>query len=179
MPSLIINPTVNPAAGGFGISTALQLDKTTVNPGQTLNATVTYKNSTSSPVTINASVITSRPPWGTNPGGPYMDLSPTAGVTTVQPGATVQLSASRAFTTSDPTGTWYAYATYQDSVLVWHDGPSVNFTVSTAAPTNQAPVVNAGPDQTITLPSSATLNGRDTDYRLPAGSTLTTTWSKA
>jgi len=169
---------VDPTTGAFGISTALQLDKTTVNPGQTLNATVTYKNSTSSAVTINAIVITSRPPWGTNPGGPYMDLSPTAGVTTVQPGATVQLSASRAFTTSDPTGTWYAYATYQDSVLVWHDGPSVNFTVSTAAPTNQAPVVNAGPDQTITLPSSATLNGTATDDRLPAGSTLTTTWSK-
>src|SRR5213076_1741127 len=166
-----------PATGRFDVSTALQLDKTTVKPGQTLNATVTYKNSSGSAVTVNDIIIASRPPGGTNSGGPYDDLSPVAGVTTVQPGATVTLSASRTFTTSDPTGTWYAYATYQDSSLGWHDGPNVNFTVSSAAPTNLAPVVNAGLDQTITLPSSATLNGTATDDGLPAG-TLTTTWSK-
>ena len=126
---------VNPAPGGgtsnvvdftvantsttgiFGISTALQLDKTTVNLGQTLNATVTYKNATSSAVTINTIIIASRRPGGTNSLGPYDDLSPVAGVTTVQPGATVTLSASRTFTTSDPTGNWYSYATYQDSAL--------------------------------------------------------------
>src|SRR5207247_3839697 len=45
-------------------------------------------------------------------------------------------------------------------------------------PTNRAPVVNAGPDQTITLPSSANLSGTATDDALPIGSTLTTTWSK-
>src|SRR5439155_1110055 len=43
---------------------------------------------------------------------------------------------------------------------------------------NQAPVVNAGSDQTITLPASASLNGTASDDGLPAGSTLTTTWSK-
>ena len=118
--------------GGLGVSTALHLDKTSVNPGQTLNATVTYKNSSSSAMTINAIVIAGRPPGGANSGGPYADLSPTAGVTTVNPGATVTLSASRALTTSDPTGTWYAYATYQDASLVWHDGPNVYFTVAAA-----------------------------------------------
>src|SRR5207249_165968 len=43
---------------------------------------------------------------------------------------------------------------------------------------NQPPTVNAGAAQTITLPSSATLNGTAADDGLPAGSTLTTTWSK-
>lgn len=40
---------------------------------------------------------------------------------------------------------------------------------------NQPPVVNAGPAQTITLPSSATLTGVATDDGLP-NNTLTTTW---
>src|SRR5439155_1058477 len=45
--------------------------------------------------------------------------------------------------------------------------------------TNQAPVVDAGPDQTITLPSSANLNGTVTDDGLPnPPGTVTTTWSE-
>jgi len=36
-----------------------------------------------------------------------------------------------------------------------------------AGPDNQAPVVDAGPDQTITLPAAATLNGTVTDDGLP------------
>ena len=43
---------------------------------------------------------------------------------------------------------------------------------------NQAPVVRAGTNQTITLPSTATLAGSATDDGLPAGSTLTVTWTK-
>jgi hypothetical protein len=50
--------------------------------------------------------------------------------------------------------------------------------IVTVQPANQPPVVNAGPDQTITLPNGATLHGSVTDDRLPAGSTLTQTWSK-
>ena len=44
-------------------------------------------------------------------------------------------------------------------------------------PTNQAPQVNAGTDQNVTLPSYSTLNATVTDDGLPAG-TLTLTWSK-
>jgi murein DD-endopeptidase MepM/ murein hydrolase activator NlpD len=48
-----------------------------------------------------------------------------------------------------------------------------------APPTNQPPTVNAGNDQTITLPVSATLTGTATDDGLPnPPATLTTTWSK-
>ncbi len=47
-----------------------------------------------------------------------------------------------------------------------------------ALPTNQAPTVNAGNDQTITLPSTASLTGTATDDGLPSPpATLTTTWS--
>lgn len=43
---------------------------------------------------------------------------------------------------------------------------------------NQAPAVNAGTDQTITLPSGATLNGTATDDGLPSPSQLAVSWSK-
>lgn len=44
---------------------------------------------------------------------------------------------------------------------------------------NQAPTVNAGLDQTITLPTDATLNGTVTDDGLPdPPATVTTTWSQ-
>lgn len=46
------------------------------------------------------------------------------------------------------------------------------------APVNKPPQVNAGPDQTITLPASATLKGTVTDDGLPAGKTLSTSWTK-
>ncbi|HET9713325.1 MAG TPA: discoidin domain-containing protein, partial [Pyrinomonadaceae bacterium] len=45
-------------------------------------------------------------------------------------------------------------------------------------PQNFAPTVNAGADQNVSLPNSASLNGSVNDDGLPAGSTLTTTWSK-
>ncbi|HSS20957.1 MAG TPA: hypothetical protein VLL54_12855, partial [Pyrinomonadaceae bacterium] len=45
-------------------------------------------------------------------------------------------------------------------------------------PQNQPPTVTAGPDQTIALPHTATLNGTVTDDGSPVGGTLTTTWSK-
>ncbi|PYN29993.1 MAG: hypothetical protein DMD98_19795 [Candidatus Rokuibacteriota bacterium] len=47
----------------------------------------------------------------------------------------------------------------------------------TVNPANQAPVVDAGPDQTITLPNAATLNGTVSDDGLPSGSTVTIAWS--
>ncbi len=52
---------------------------------------------------------------------------------------------------------------------------------SGGTPTNQAPVVSAGSDRSTTLSStsvSITLNGSTTDDGLPAGSTLSSTWSR-
>ena len=42
----------------------------------------------------------------------------------------------------------------------------------------RASIVDAGPDQTLALPASANLNGVVTDDGLPAGSILSTSWSK-
>jgi hypothetical protein len=65
--------------------------------------------------------------------------------------------------------------TASDSLLSSSD--DVVFTVNAAPATNLAPVVNAGPDQTITFPAAATLTGTATDDGLPSG-TLTKTWTK-
>jgi RHS repeat-associated protein len=48
----------------------------------------------------------------------------------------------------------------------------------TALPANMAPVVNAGPDQTVTLPNTTTLNGTVSDDGLPTAGTLSTFWSQ-
>ena len=47
----------------------------------------------------------------------------------------------------------------------------------TGGPVNRAPVVDAGPDSSVTLPSLASLAGAATDDGLPAGSSLAVTWS--
>jgi len=48
----------------------------------------------------------------------------------------------------------------------------------TVEPANVAPKVNAGPDQTVALPGTANLAGNVTDDGLPAGATVTLTWTK-
>src|SRR5206468_823225 len=81
-------------------------------------------------------------------------------------------SATTAATISQA-GTYVLRLTASDGELTSSDEVSI-----TVNPANQAPVVNAGDDQTITLPSNASLNGSVTDDGLPAGSTLTIAWSK-
>ena len=44
--------------------------------------------------------------------------------------------------------------------------------------TNAAPVVSAGPGQTVTLPGSGVLNGSVSDDGLPLNGTLTMSWTK-
>jgi len=54
----------------------------------------------------------------------------------------------------------------------------VTVTVNPDSSVNQAPVVNAGSNQTIALPASASLTGTATDDGLPSGSTVTVWWTK-
>jgi len=73
-------------------------------------------------------------------------------------------------------GVYTLRLTANDSALSTSD--DVIITVNTAG-TNTAPVVSAGSDQTITLPSNASLNGTVSDDGLPnPPGTVTTTWSK-
>ena len=70
-------------------------------------------------------------------------------------------------------GSYTLRLTASDSALSTTDDLIV-----TVNPANQAPTVNAGPDQTVTLPNTAALAGTATDDGLPnPPATLTTTWS--
>ena len=74
-------------------------------------------------------------------------------------------------------GSYVLRLTANDSVLQASDDISV--TVNPAGATNQSPSVNAGPDQTITLPGSANLDGTVSDDGLPnPPGAVSTTWSK-
>jgi RHS repeat-associated protein len=69
-------------------------------------------------------------------------------------------------------GLYVLRLTASDGALSASDDVSV-----TVTPANTGPVVDAGPDQTITLPDTVTLTGSVADDGLPAGGTLTLAWS--
>jgi PKD repeat protein len=81
-----------------------------------------------------------------------------------------QMATTASFST---TGVYVLRLTASDGVLSATDDVQIS-----VHPANQAPVVNAGADQAITLPSSVTLSGTATDDGLPTGSTRSVTWSK-
>src|SRR5439155_17241870 len=70
-------------------------------------------------------------------------------------------------------GTYVLRLSASDGELTTSD--DVNVTLTAA---NQAPIVNAGPDQTTILSTGAQLNGNVSDDGLPVGSNLTTNWTK-
>jgi hypothetical protein len=72
-------------------------------------------------------------------------------------------------------GTYVLRLTADDGAL--NNSAEVTITVNPAPPINQAPSVNAGSNQTITLPNFTSLDGTVSDDGLPSG-TVTTTWSK-
>jgi hypothetical protein len=71
-------------------------------------------------------------------------------------------------------GTYGLRMTATDSQLTSNS----DVTILVNAPVNLPPVVNAGAEQTITLPATAGLIGMATDDGLPTGSVLSVTWSK-
>lgn len=81
--------------------------------------------------------------------------------------------AATSATFSEP-GRYVLRLTASDSQLLTSD----EMVVTVNGNSNQPPSVSAGPDQTITLPSAATLNGTVTDDGLPSGSTLSISWTK-
>jgi hypothetical protein len=163
------------AAGGLVISSPLVLDKLSVKAGDILNGTVTYQNTSASPIAVQAIAIAARPPGGTNAGGPFSNLTPSLPAQTIPPGASVTLAASRAFTSTDPLGAWYSYSTYQDSAGAWHDSSNINFTVAAPAPVIAVAVspsvVSTGLGGTVTF--QATVTGTST------GQSTAVTWSVA
>src|SRR6266516_3620799 len=96
--------------------------------------------------------------------------SKVSGPGTVTFGAANNTSTTASFSVA---GTYVLRLTASDSQLSSSDD-----IVVTVIPENHAPAANAGPDQQITLPNVANLNGGVSDDGLPSGSTLTSTWSK-
>ena len=67
--------------------------------------------------------------------------------------------------------------TLTTDVSVWNNAKAA--WLANTTPTNTAPVVNAGPDQSITLPASASLDGTVTDDGRPnPPGTTSVTWTK-
>jgi hypothetical protein len=93
------------------------------------------------------------------------------------PGTVTFANASALSTTAtfSVAGTYTLRLTASDSALSSTD----DIVITVNPPTNKAPIVNAGPDQTITLPATASLVGTATDDGLPnPPAKVTTTWSK-
>src|SRR5204863_192035 len=99
--------------------------------------------------------------------------SKSSGPGTVMFGNPAALSTNATFSVA---GTYVLQLTATDGVL--SASHLVTILVTTGTAVNQAPTVNAGPDQTITLPAGAVLSGTTTDDGLPPTSTVTVTWSK-
>ena len=108
------------------LTSGVALSASSAAVGQTVSATVTYTNQSGSPQTIKTIALAARPPGGTHAGGPYDDFLPYAPSTTVQPGASITVKATRTFTANDPRGVWDVFPTYEDAQSGWHDGAGVS-----------------------------------------------------
>jgi RHS repeat-associated protein len=75
-------------------------------------------------------------------------------------------------------GTYVLRLTGNDSELTASDDVSIVAYNNGQQPANQPPGVNAGADQTVSLPNAAGLFGIVTDDGLPAGSSVAVSWSK-
>ncbi|HAF12398.1 MAG TPA: hypothetical protein DCK99_01610, partial [Blastocatellia bacterium] len=135
------------------------------------------------PPTVNAgtSQIISLPNQASLMGGVRDDTLPCGGTLSVEwvkvsgPGAVVFGSAGSADGSASfsVTGTYVLRLSANDGELTAADEITIE-----VQPPNQAPLVNAGADQTIRQPEAATLNGSVTDDGRPSGQTLSAQWTK-
>ncbi|MFD0673020.1 LamG-like jellyroll fold domain-containing protein [Cohnella sp. M.A.Huq-80] len=72
-------------------------------------------------------------------------------------------------------GSYTARLTANDGAL--STSSLLSFTLGGGGGGNNAPIVDAGANATVNLPSAITLSGTATDDGLPSGSSVTTTWS--
>jgi hypothetical protein len=142
-----------------------------VNQAPVVNAGADQAITLPAPATLNGTV--------TDDGLPNPPATVTTTWTKVSGPGTVTFADPSAKSTSATFSTAGSYTlrlTASDSVLSTSDDVVITVSVT---PINKAPVVNAGADQTITLPASASLAGTVTDDGLPnPPATVTTTWMK-
>lgn len=135
-----------------------------VNAG--LDQTITFPNAAILDATVTDDGLPSPPTLTTT-------WSQVSGPGAVSFGTATAVDTTVAF--SAP-GVYTLRLTASDGALSSSD--DILMTVNPATNGNTAPTVNAGVDQTITLPSTAILDATVTDDGLPAPPTLTTNWSK-
>jgi RHS repeat-associated protein len=178
-------PTVVPDLPGDYVAQLIVNDGTVDGAPDTVVVTVTPANQApivsagpdqtitlpSDSVVLNGSVTDDGLPAG---GTPSVAWSRVSGLGTVTFGNAASPVTTATFSGS---GTYVLRLTATDGALVSAD--EVTVTVSPAPVVNHAPLVDAGADQSLTLPSdTVTLNGTVTDDGLPAGGALTVGWSQ-
>jgi hypothetical protein len=144
------------SAGGFANDAPI----VSAGPDQTLN----LPNNT---VTLNGLVSDDGEPQGSPLTIQWSKVGGPGGVTFGSPG---QATSSATF---GAPGTYVLQLQAGDTQLTGSDTVVVNVLTD-----NQAPSVNAGPDQTVAFGDTATLGGTATDDGLPAGSSLSVSWTK-
>ena len=186
------NPAATATTATFSVAGTYVLRLTASDSALSASATVTITVNPAAPVNqppvVNAgSNQTITLPAAANLSGTVTDdgLPNPPGAVTVTwskdsgPGTVTFANAAATATTATflVAGTYVLRLTASDSAL--SASATVTITVNPAAPVNQPPVVNAGSNQTITLPAAASLNGTVTDDGLPnPPGTVTVTWSK-
>jgi len=98
-----------------------------------------------------------------------------SGPSTITFGNAASLQTSATFSAA---GTYTLRLTVNDSMFSTSDDVVVTVAAAGSTPTNKAPVVNAGPDQTVSLAAGANLLGSVSDDGLPTGSAVTKLWLK-
>jgi PKD repeat protein len=183
------NPVATATTAAFSVAGTYVLRLTANDSALSASATVT--------IAVNAAPVNQAPvvnagsnqtitlPAAANLTGTVTDdglPSPPATVTVAWskssgPGTVTFANAAAKITTAtfSAAGTYVLKLTASDSAL----SASATVTITVSTPVNQPPVVNAGSNQTITLPAVASLNGTVTDDGLPSPpATVTVTWSK-
>jgi len=176
-PTQAVTTAVFPGAGTY----RLQITARDSQLSSSATTTVTVNSSVAQPPIVNA---------GPNQTVPYPNVLPLQGSVTSAnspPGTVTALwnqvsgPAMKFPNPASPTtsATLNTAGTYELQLTGTEAGLSSSARVTiTTVQGNQPPVVNAGPDQTITLPTTtAGLRGSATDDGLPVGSTLTYLWS--
>jgi hypothetical protein len=150
------------------ITTTPQNQFPVVNAGSDLAATVVF------PATLNLAGTASDDGLPNPPGATTVTWSKLSGPGTVTFDDAHKRTAAATFSTA---GSYVLRLTATDGALSATDDVAVTLTLF--VPTNTAPVVNAGPDQSLTLPAAASLTGAVTDDGLPnPPAKVATTWSK-
>jgi hypothetical protein len=164
--------------GGFilGVSGATQpstynLNTLTLNGQSTIQIAGPVNLTLSSALTLNASMGSAAEPS-------QLNLQVSSGSVTLNGGSALYAVLTAPASTVIINGNAKLVGALACDRLTINGGGLLHLTESALPPINQAPVVSAGPSQTVTLPSAAVLSGVVTDDGLPVGSSITTIWSQ-